>query len=318
MFSKASDFLVLFFLAVVASANGSCAFSGVGPDNGQTLGQSSISVNQLIDRFHGLKGKWAVVRGYFVLEPENRNLWSYAEKYGEQREPCISLEVTELLFNRREEYNRREVYAAGIVDTLGCGTSGECLSSCNRIGLREVSIIGFARPLDVLDPIPSDYGDISLLIDKHAPNYRSLQKFALRLASDIKASMKNPSSRDMLLALISRARRSAVETALAKPDSRINRLLFGEELSLGSKLEKRRQVDFNIVETERINPKEPRGSYICYCIGENCKASTLTSLRVYYRAAADPYFCIPLQLDAGRWRLEATFLLGRPAIDELD
>jgi len=277
---------------------------------------SALTIDQALRRAIELKGQRILVRGYIVIEPEDKNLWTGAGAYGEAEEPCISLDITDALFNRRELYNHREADVSGIVSSSACG--GEtCIGGCSDSGLTNIAVVRLGKP-----PLPQALlaradRQSSMLLNQHAPDANALRSLGERIARVTRAGYLHASRRTELLALSPKRYRSILSAALKEKDSRPNWLLFDWDNSLGRQLARHGDVHVDIAQTELSGAN--RKNFICYCVVAGlCDPTSLTAQRVYFRAGSDPYFCIPAQKSRGEWVVDVGFLVGRPAEEHMN
>lgn len=274
-----------------------------------------LSIAQVIQRSAEFKGHRIVTRGYFVIEPEDRNLWFKGAAYREGGEPCISLDIPDSIFNKREALNRRDIIVSGIVTISDCAPN-ECLAACNRVGLRDIKIVAFegrSSPAALLSRMPND---TSLLVNNRAPDQNALLAFGLQLKTIFSGVASGQISRRKLLSVVPREYEAIISSALSKSDSRLNWLLFTGKASIGKQLEKAPFAKIDIVQTEPTG--DDQQNFICYCLTRGyCEPNNLTSSRVYFRAADDPYFCVPVQHKSAKWNIDAGFLVGRPYEDHM-
>lgn len=269
------------------------------------------SVQELVNNYRDLVGKRISVRGDFVLEPENANLWTSAEKYGEEKGACVSLQISDSLYNRREAYNRRDVYLSGVVADRMCSREGGCVNHCSSLGLTQIWIEKFGKPLAALDASPKAVDYPWVITDPNIPDVRLLRRLAVKLTNAIIDITRDNIGRSAITDLVESSARAAILQGIHDRHSRINWLLFDSPSSLSRVLSQSRIPLQAEIAVQDAAP-ERREAYICFCTGRHCKLRDLTPQRVYYRAASDPYLCFPARKRREQWYLNDGFLLGEP------
>ena len=98
------------------------------------------SVERVLTEQEKLDKKQISVKGYFVFEFENHNLFSNYISYKRHNEKCLSLELLRKDVNLYKKYNKRKVIITGKFIKDFCTVDMICTSSCSQVGLVDITI----------------------------------------------------------------------------------------------------------------------------------------------------------------------------------
>jgi hypothetical protein len=290
----------LFFSSLVVA----CVFLfNAGPS--ASAADHLYDIAEVVGSFRSLENQRVTVKGYLTIEPENRSLWAQLEGYGDPQPPCLTVLISDSLFNRREAFNRTLVYMSGVISGTGCNESG-CTGDCSEIRLLDATVV---RSFPVADfDVPRANDATFRRVDKEVPQYSLFRSFGMRLMKTI----IDPSRHTRILGLVSRKHRALLAEDLANPDSRSNWLLFsGERSVLNTALQ--RDVSLRVIQFDSYVV------YLCFCREAKCRPESITPQRVWYRGAGDPNICLQLDKDADRhWYLDVSYLIGHPHDAQID
>jgi hypothetical protein len=277
--------------------------------------RSPIGVAEIAQNPTTYRGQRLRIRGFLVIEPENTNLWERGETYGSNEGACASVEVTDVLFNRREALSRREVVLSSVINVPE-EASGSA-DSCGDILLSDVAIVSFVTPLDRLSVVPSNAEQGWFDVNEDAPDMDRLRDLAAKLSNAIGGSNDDNRAAD-IARLVPPRHAAQVSKALKREGSRIRWLVYDWSESFSTLMSLGRFTVVDVAQEPRDSASAGRQAALCFCAGASCDPRTLSPQRVYFRGAADPYHCVPVLREKQEWFLDAGYLLGRPDEETMD
>lgn len=282
-----------------------------------TIGSVNLpmSVADVVENPNAYRGQRLRVRGFLVIEPENRNLWERGETYGSNEGACASVEITDALFNRREALSRREVVLSALIN-VSEGMDGSA-ASCEKVLLSDVADVSFVTPLDRLSIVPPNAEQGWFDVNEDAPDVERLRGLAAHLSSAIGSSNDDDRAAD-IAQLVPSQHAAQISKALKRKGSRIGWLLYDWSESFSTLMSQGRFAVVDVVQEPSDGANAGRRGALCFCARASCDPRTLSPQRVYFRGAADPYHCLPVSREDQRWVLDAGYLLGRPDEEAMD
>ncbi len=259
-----------------------------------------------------LVGRQVTVRGYLTIEQEDRALWSKITGYGEPEGQCITIDVSDALWNRRESLNRAFVTATGVLKGTPC-KEGSC--SCDSVWLTNplVKVISTQHP----QVLTADETNEFLSVNRQVEGFGEIRELGVKLQKALTPSSGTRRIRHNLVDLFAPERRSLATENLDTVGSRAWWLLFGSSNSL-RRLVRHRHSRFDVVQMQQI-AGEKKKAFLCYCSDSRCAPRSENTQRIYFRAAGDTNICIPVQQEADKqWYLEAGYLVGKPEEDVIE
>ncbi|MEL7545836.1 MAG: hypothetical protein AAGJ84_04235 [Pseudomonadota bacterium] len=103
-----------------------------------------LSVNEAITSSAELDGSTISVSGYLIAAFEDHNLYATRRDARDKIRTdshCLALEFTQEQFEKWQSHDAAKVVITGRLNADFCGTDVYCPSSCNQIGLQDITIV---------------------------------------------------------------------------------------------------------------------------------------------------------------------------------
>jgi hypothetical protein len=291
------------FVVLVLALAASCTSIGEKPS------VQVLTIADVANHPDQYRGRRIQARGFLVIEPENRRLWESAATYGAAQGECGSVEITDALFNQREVLNRREMVVEAIVEVH------EGDGRCDGLVLRSIAITSFIAPIDELDAMPRDPEQGWFDVNTAASDAKQLRA----LAEKVRDILTFPATGEAgVTALVAPRHAVRIEAAWKRAETRIRWLLIDGASSFANLAKQRGLKQIDVVQEPLDGPAEGGQGAVCFCARNSCDARSLSPQRIYFRAAGDPYYCLPVLREGSGWVLDAGYLIGRPDVEAMD